>query len=252
MLIFIDESGSFQIPSSCDDHAAAVVVGVVVPEVREKALYSEFTTFVAELDSSERDGSGEPKGSRFSRASRERFADMLAGIPGVMVVPITADLTELVGHADTFPEQLSQTLREFAGTCVHQTMRDQMVVLSRQVGNLSAQELLKLLLFTECIQECVHHAVLYLSEPPYRDCWTAVDISIDRLTTNPTSREKQAFEVMLLSWLTAWSAKNPLTLIEQVHTEDHPFVRRFDTGEGIDMRRLVGDGMRWVDSAKTP
>lgn len=250
--MFIDESGTFEIPNSSDDHAAAIVVGVVVPEVRKRTLFSQYTEFAAHLHRSEHNAKGEPKGARLSRTSRERFADMVAGISGVLLLPVTADLSELVGIAQAFPATLSKSLRDFAPTCIHQTMRDEVVELSRQVNNLSAQEVLKLLLYTECIQECVHHAVLYLSEPPYRDCWTQVDISIDRLSKRPTSREKQVFQVMLLSWLTAWSVKNPITLIKEVHTKDHPFVQRFDTDEGIDMRRLVGDGLRWVDSADSP
>lgn len=252
MRIFIDESGSFQVPKSADDHSAAVVVGVVVPEIREQALLEQFARFVSGLDKSERNGSGEPKGSRLSSANRARFADILGSVPGVMILPVTADLSDLAGHAEELPLHLSKSLREHAAICVHQTMRDEVLTLSRQIANLSAQEVLKLLLYTESIQECVHHAVLYLSEPPYRDCWSTVDILIDRLTKNPTGREKQVFKVMLLSWLTAWSASSPLTLIKKVHTADHPFVQRFDTEAGIDMRLLVGEGLRWVDSAQEP
>ncbi len=251
MRIFIDESGAFQIPKTRDEHAAGVVVGVIVPEVCEQALFDRYAEFTASLGKSEREH-GEPKGSRISRESRSRFADVLVGTPGVMFIPTTVDLSDLAGHADKLPSRLSKPLLAFAGVCIHQSMRDELTLLSRQVENLSVTELLKLVLYAECIQECVHHAVAYLSEPPYRDCWHKVDIVIDRLTKNPGSREKQIFQKMLPSWLAAWSAKRPLMLINEVHTSDHPFVQNFDTGDGIDMRRLVGDGIRWVDSAKEP
>jgi hypothetical protein len=251
MRIFIDESGSFQIPNSTDDHSAGVVVGVIVPEVRERALLDAYSQFLATLDTAERKR-GEPKGSRITSFNRRKFADLLAAVPGVMLIPITVDLSDLVGRAEQFCSNLSNDLHEFAGTCVHQTMRDEVAELSRQVGNLSVTELIKLVLYAECIQQCVHHAVVYLSEPPYHTCWSTVHIVIDRVAKDPSSREKRVFQTMLLSWLTAWSRKRPLTLINEVHTSDHPFVRNFVTGTGIDMRRLVGDGIRWADSAKEP
>lgn len=251
MRIFIDESGSFQIPESEEDHAAGVVLGVIVPEVSEQALFEGYAKFVTTLDASERI-EGEPKGSKISPVNRRRFANFLADVPGVMLIPTTVDLSDLVDRTEQIPGHLAQTLHDFAGTCVHQKMRDQMIELSKQAGNLSVQELLKLLLFTTCIQECVHHAVAYLSEPPYRECWSKVDIVIDRLSQGSKSREKLVFQTMLLSWLAAWSKRRPLTLINEVHTADHPFVQNFETETGIDMRRLYGDGLRWADSAREP
>lgn len=251
MRIFIDESGTFQIPDSVDDHRAAVVVGVVVPEVSEAALFAEFGKFSDSLGNEERKD-GEPKGSRLTRASRRRFCDMLAGVRGPFIIPTTADLSELAGHGEGFPARLSKSLQASAAKCIHQTLRDEITLLSNQVFNLSPTLLLKLLLYAECIQECIHHAVWLRSEPPYRDCWSTVEILIDQVHKSPNSREKQVFDFMLLSWLTAWSKKRPLILIDEIHTADHPFVQNFDTGTGIDMRRLVGNGMKWVDSASEP
>lgn len=52
-----------------------------------------------------------------------------------------------------------------------------------------------------------------------------------------------------MAWLTAWSVRRPLPLIEEVHTPNHPFVQRFEKPNGIDMRKLIGDGIRWGDSS---
>ncbi len=251
MRIFIDESGSFQIPDTPDEHAAAVVVGVVVPEVSEAALFGEFAKFTASLDPTERKD-GEPTGSRLSRERRRRFCDLLAGVEGAFIIPTTADLSDLAGHGEGFPARLSKSLRDFVPKCVYQTMRDEVTLLSDQVHNLSPTLLLKLLLYAECIQECIHHAVVYCAEPPYRECWSRVDIVIDQVHKSPDSREKQVFDFMLLSWLTAWSKRRPLMLIDEIHTADHPFVKNFDTGTGIDMRKLIGNGMRWADSGMEP
>lgn len=251
MRIFIDESGSFQIPPSSDEHAAGVVVGVVVPEVCERRLFDKFAELCGTLDPLEVKGS-EPKGSRFSQESRNRFCDLLAEDSGVMLIPTTVDLSDLVGHGPQLPLELSETIHERAKKCVHKTMRDEMMLLSQRVANLSVTDLLKLLMYTECIQECVHHAVAYLSEEPYRDCWSSVEIVIDRVNAKPDSREKLVYEFMLLSWLTAWSERRPLMLIKEIHTKDHPFVKRYDTGTGIDVRRLYGDGLRWEDSESQP
>lgn len=251
MRIFIDESGSFQIPDAATSQAAAVVVGIIVPEVSEAALFGKYAEFVEALDSSEFKES-EPKGSRLSRESRKRFCEVLYATPGTLIIPTTADLSDLAGEGEKLPARLSRSLSDFACKCVHQTMRDEIALVASQAANLSTSVLLKLLLYSECIQECIHHAVAYRSAPPYRDCWSKVDIMIDRVQKSPDSREKQVFDLMLLSWLTAWSRKRPLMLITEVHTPDHPFVLRYETGTGINMRRLIGDGFRWVDSKAEP
>lgn len=247
MHIFIDESGSFQIPNSRDTHAAGVVIGVVVPEVCEQELFSAFTQFVSGLDQTERKN-GEPKGARLSGEHKKVFADVLASVPGVMFLPTTIDLSDLAGHSEWMATRLPSRLLGAARECVHQTMRDQMVELSRQVANLSVQELLKLLLYAVCIQECIHHAVAYRSEPPYESCWSEVSIVIDRLNKGANSREKLVFRRILPMWLAAWSKTRPLMLINEVHTHEHAFIKNFDLGTGIDMGNLLSR-VRWVDSA---
>src|ERR1700722_11437915 len=111
MRIFIDESGSFKIPETRNVHAAGVVVGVIVPEVCEQPLFDQFAKFVASLQETERED-GEPKGKNILRENRGRFADVLAGVPGVMFIPTTVDLSDLAGHADEVRLRPSKTLRD--------------------------------------------------------------------------------------------------------------------------------------------
>lgn len=248
MRIFVDESGSFQVPAAREEHAAAVVVGVVVPEICEERLFAEFKQLSVSLAPSERKGA-EPKGARLKSDSRLQFCDILASIEGLLVLPITADLSQLADLTNAFPARLSSSLDAFAKRCVHQTMRDEMSLLARQVANLSTTDLLKLVLYADCMQECVHHAVAYRSHGPYRDSWATMDIVIDQIGKDAGRREKLVFEKMVLAWLTAWSVRRPLMMIKEIHTSDHPFVKRFEQEDGINMRSLYGDAIRWEDSA---
>jgi len=148
-----------------------VVVGIVVPEVCGDSLFAAYREFAATLGESER-RKNEPKDSRLTRAHRRQFTEMLAPIDGCLVIPISADLSEIASIGQNFPVELSRSLVEFAPRCVHQSMRDDVTLLSRQAGNLSSTELLKLLLYTTCIQECIHHAVLLRSHSQYQNCWS--------------------------------------------------------------------------------
>jgi hypothetical protein len=56
---------------------------------------------------------------------------------------------------------------------------------------------------------------------------------------------------MVLSWLTGWSQRHPIPLVKGIHTKDHPFVKNYDTSDGIDIGKLVQGRIRWVDSRES-
>ncbi|MBK7595720.1 MAG: hypothetical protein IPJ11_10870 [Gemmatimonadetes bacterium] len=81
--------------------------------------------------------------------------------------------------------------------------------------------------------------------------WERVAIEIDAVQTAPGNREEQVFRILLLAWLTGWSDKRPFALIEGIHTAEHPFVKNFDSAEGIDMGRLISPNVSFGISARS-
>jgi hypothetical protein len=74
MKFFFDESGNFHVPDNRQQHVVGIVVGVVVPETQEAALWKQFREFIANLPPSAFKN-GEPKGHLLDREVAERHGD---------------------------------------------------------------------------------------------------------------------------------------------------------------------------------
>ena len=53
---------------------------------------------------------------------------------------------------------------------------------------------------------------------------------------------------MVRGWLAGWSKSQPFPLVKEIHTQSHPFVRLYNTREGIDITKLMRNNPHWVDS----
>ena len=93
MRFFLDEAGTFDIPRS-RQHRAAVAVTLAVSEPAWQTLRKQFEEFVSKLGTAQLER-GEPKGRLLSPEQLSYFADLLAGVDGVSVTPVTMDLGHL-------------------------------------------------------------------------------------------------------------------------------------------------------------
>jgi hypothetical protein len=55
----------------------------------------------------------------------------------------------------------------------------------------------------------------------------------------------------LPAWVTGWSQEDPLTMIEEIHTADHPFVQNWERLEGIDVGKMLRNNVHYVSSASS-
>jgi len=62
------------------------------------------------------------------------------------------------------------------------------------------------------------------------------------------ARDRLVFEGMILMWLAAWSITNPLVLISEFHTADHPLVQNFGCEEGNDLTKLLHNRFAYPSS----
>jgi hypothetical protein len=134
VFFYLDEAGSFSIPSE-RGHSAAVSVAVVVSDNSRETLLDRYREFIGRLPGSAFDR-GEPKGRLFSSDSLAGFADLLEDVKGIQVIPVTMDLGHLHGVSpkqllDPFYEKLDLT----ACCMLYPTARQEVRTLSRQVRN---------------------------------------------------------------------------------------------------------------------
>lgn len=243
-----DESGDFN-PPPADTHGCSIVCGVTFPETSRDACFTAYQKFLQDLPRSEQRG-GEPKGCLLSDDSRNRFCDIINAFPSVLVTPVTLDLSwHRREQAGSLAASMKEAVLEKARSCVYQTMRDEMGELARQWGNLSESQCLRLLALGKCFQEAIQHSIIFHSSREFNSCWSKMDFIVDAAQKSPASREAKVFGNMVLMWLAKWSSDDPIVTIDEIHTEDHPFVQGFCVGDGVDLGKMIREHVTFEDSA---
>jgi len=94
----------------------------------------------------------------------------------------------------------------------------------------------------------MRYSILALSTGDNENSWNNIEIEIDRSNKRLDSREKIIFTKMIGMWFEAWSKKIPFTLIEEIHTSKHPFVKNYCSKNGIEGNKLINKNLKWTDS----
>lgn len=248
MLFCFDESGDFAIPQQQGEHKAAVVMGVAISDVIHDELRTAYEQFKQKLRSSEF-VDGEPKGRRLKVEHQLEFCELLARFDGVSLTPVTLDLSHLASvRTQVFPNRMHDLLCKQAELMAYDTAKGQLRHLARQFRNLHYSQMLRLHALANCISEALQHALIFLSHGDHRDSWNKVSIEIDRVQARAYSREERIFSTILYAWMAGWSKSKPFSLVEGIHTPDHPFVKNFNTDQGIEISKMLRGNIKWVDS----
>jgi hypothetical protein len=161
---------------------------------------------------------------------------------------VILDLTSMEGHVAETHRKLVTMLERTAARCEHEAMRRGVALLARQASNLSPEAAFRLGAWAFCVRQCLDDSIASHSGPEFHDCWSDLSFEIDPVQRSAGSREEQIFTRMLPGWVTAWSRRRPFMLITEIHTEHHPFVRNWETEEGIDLRRMFHGNVRFCPS----
>jgi hypothetical protein len=248
MKFFFDESGNFQLPPA-GKHRVGIVSGVAIPDSDEAGVFQQFDAFLSKQPASSFKN-GEPKGRLLDDAGRKALADMLVGLPGILLCPIMLDLTSLVGQHQTDAAGLvSRKLIQLQATCKHETFRNQIVELANDIGAMSMQQVLRLAAWAKCIARTVNDSIILHSGTKYESSWSSLRFEIDPVEQVPRNREERVFETMLPMWVSSWSHDEPFTEIEGIHTADHPLVKNWDCDKGLDIGKMFRNNVHYVSSA---
>ena len=246
MQFYFDESGDFA-HSNDDEHKCCIVCGVVIPENIKSILFNEFKLFVKDLSSKEKKNT-EPKGTLLSDENLVRFCKILNEHAELLVIPSVLDLS-MSKDIHGIGKHLKGSLIEHAQKCVHKTMQDEVAELARRWGNMSDNEGIKLCTLTHCFLEALRHSIIFHSAEKFYPCWDNLNFIIDQTRTKPESRDELVFKDMLLMWLTAWSKNKPFFTIQEIHTEGHPFEKKYGMSEkGIDLGKIFRGNITFNDS----
>jgi hypothetical protein len=252
MLFFFDESSAFAVPSRGDEqHSAAVVVGIAVPDLVAPFLEHDFRDFASTLERDEL-VNGEPKGARLCYFHRVVFGNLLKKYATrISVTPVTLDLSYLPGsyRGDKFAGRMRAELQDWSERMIYEGPRERIHLLAQQFQNLSASQALRIFTLANCFREALHHAILFLAYGEYESSWETLSFEIDRVHTKPNNREEQVFSIMLLSWLAGWSYGNPIRFLKEVHTPQHVINRKYRRDGGIELGSMIRGNLKWRDSA---
>jgi Protein of unknown function (DUF3800) len=250
MKFFFDESGCFRVPDERSEHAAAVVVGVVIPETEEQHVWQRFREFVGRFPTAALK-KGELKGSSLDEEGRRAFAMLVSECEGMLICPAILDLTTMAGRGEASRNRIVAKLDGIVPQCRHESMRQELALLSRQVSNTSPEAALRLACWAQAIHRSIQDSIIYHSGPEFHACWSKMTFEIDPVQPKAGSREERVFTNMLPGWVTAWSRKRPFRLIEEIHTDEHPFVKNWDTATGIDLGKMIRGNVRFCPSHKS-
>ncbi len=251
MYIFIDESGDFKVPNHSSTHSIAVVMGVSVSDIAMKELENRYNLWKATLSSTECKN-GEPKGSMITGIHKKEFCKILMSIKGVLVTPVTLDLSSLSGQKEVRLNELMHDLFIDTSRKMHyETGRSQMNLYAKHFKNLSSNQSLKVYAIVNCVREALDHAIIFSSSGRHKKSWNHVKVEIDRINKRSNNREEKVFSLMVLSWLAGWSVSKPFILIREIHTKDHPFIKNFDTENGVDIGKMLRGNIYWSNSSES-
>jgi Protein of unknown function (DUF3800) len=246
---FFDEAGSFAIPIDKTQRRAAVVVGVAVPDHVYPELRKRYLDFASTLEPDER-VNGEPKGSRLCYKHRMAFGDVIRRMQGdIAITPVTLDLAALGPNNTNFAELTAKKSVAWLDKMETPQAREDLLLLGRQLRNLSDEQALRLYCLAHCMWKSLHHTLMFLSFGEYEQSWHDIHFIVDRVQTKPNAREEVVFNQILKGWFMAWGRTNPLWLLDEIHTKNHVVVQKYVIGpKALNAGPLLDNRVHWLDS----
>ncbi len=253
MEIFLDESGSFR-PSHSKQTQPAAVMGLLIPEIQADTLRADFDRFRTTLPKSVF-VKGEPKGHRLSPEHVKQFASMLNRHRGITLAPVTVNTNFIQpSFFRTFPQKLRAVLEVEGSKCLYDSLKSEVAQLARQCGNLSPEQLVRLLAYTVAVKRSIEALSIYYHCKRYHESYSPLRVVLDRAGP-PNGREELVFKQMLFMWMTRMTERTPITRIERIHNDSHPLVRLYGAKRngsvGFNLSKMLQGNIEFGNSQTT-
>lgn len=247
MKYYFDESGTFRPSASTDAFGLGIVVGIAIPDDLEASLFQCVQDLLRTVVGSRCDG--EVKGSHLSLESRTAFSKFLSARAAVLVCPSVLDL-RLPPELDV-SEGLAQKIFDVSRLCKHASQRAELELLSKQVRNLSKEQILRLVTWSRSARRSIQDSIIYFCEATPTCRWSSVKFAFDAVQTRPGSREEKVLHAMLPNWTVSATLTDPITLIEEIHDELHPLVQNYCVDAGVDVGKMFKGNLEFLSSKQS-
>jgi hypothetical protein len=229
-------------------------MGVLIPEIESDALRAEFERFKATLPKTVF-VKGEPKGYRFSPEHVKQFASMLNRHPGITLAPVTVNTNFIQpSFFQTFPRKLRAILEEEGAKCLYNTLRSEVAELARRCGNLSAEQLVRLLAYTVAVRRSIEGISIFYHCKRYHQSYHPLRVMLDRAGPRD-GREELVFKQMLFIWMTRMTERSPIARINRIHNDSHPLVQLYGAKHNgslaFDLSKMLQGNIEFGDSKTT-
>jgi hypothetical protein len=251
MHAYFDESGTFQpVPKGSLDFS--YVVGIVIPEGSVDSLKSAFDRFESHLTSAEKKD-GEPKGARLSRRSCDVLLEIMKSHRDVILIPITVNIgANSPDFMESAPKEISKVIEGNLGEESSYMPVARRKELAKQVANLSAPALFRILAYAIAVQRTVEAITLHYACDKFRRDYDPISITFDRVT-KAKGREQIVFENSVFGYITNWSASVPLRTHPSV-TLEHPlgalYGNQVDGKIALSLPKMLAGRIDFADSKK--
>ncbi len=225
-------------------------MGVVVSEMFERELESDFRAFVAGLSDKEKPN-GEPKGYTLTLRSRSDFCDLLNGysVRGLMLTPVLLDMTSITEKRDYFtPAKMQASFEEFSKKCQAEDVAESYREFGRRFGSLSIPQAWRVFAWAAAFREAIEHAMIFLCSNGHEDNWEVARFEVDAVSLHGAGLEETIFSTIVFMWLSGWTMDRRMRVLDEIHTSDNPFVVRYMNRKGLDLVKLLGRNIHFVDS----
>ena len=90
--------------------------------------------------------------------------------------------------------------------------------------------------------------------PKYHPYYDPMRMVFDKVGT-PDSREELVFKQIVFMWLMRMTERQPITKIKEIHTENHPWMRLYETTTNglkvLDLVKILRGNLHFADSKRT-
>jgi len=243
MNIFIDESGNFV-------SGINVICSIIIPETIAGYVERKYQDFEKGVPRDELTD-GEVKGFGLSFDSRMKFFDFLNQYKEIKITPATIDLDLQEENIMTdFFNYVHNDYKTGISQAILNKDENRRKELSKRLKtyNQSPTLFIHQLLLVANLYKTFDHLLVYYLDRKYDFCFERIKIMIDRKNpTGLTNYEKLTRDGLPMFFQNI-SKKQPLGIVAEAWTADHPFRRNFECEEGIDVSKICKDNIQFKDS----
>ncbi|MFC2163619.1 DUF3800 domain-containing protein, partial [Acidobacteriota bacterium] len=236
ILFFFDDSGDFSILEN-ESMKISLWIGCLIPENSYAPLTKKFIKWEGTLKSYERK-KGEAKGTLLTAKSRDAFFRLINNVPSMLVYPTILDLK---AQKQCMPQSITKEAYENSLKNIvkikSEKFKQEELLQANRIKNMSDVQYLKLMTLGTCIVELLRHSLTFRVHGKYETNWKDITYFVDRSSAR-NSREEKVFRRSIQWFLFNSTRRMPILLPDDMFFTNHPFIKNFDTPNGIDMEKL--------------